>query len=61
VFDALTSERPYKKAWTVEASFKYIEANREKHFDPRLVDLFRTCLPEVLLIKNQFAEPGGAE
>lgn len=57
VFDALTSVRPYKKAWTVEASMEYIDANREKHFDPRLVDLFRSRLPDILAIMDQFAEP----
>jgi putative two-component system response regulator len=57
VFDALTSERPYKKAWTVEASMEYIDANRGKHFDPRLVDLFRSRLPDILAIKDKFAEP----
>ncbi len=57
VFDAITSERPYKKAWSVEASMEYIDANRGKHFDPRLVDLFRTRLPEILAIKDKFAEP----
>ena len=61
VFDALTSERPYKKAWTVEASMEYIEANRGKHFDPHLVDLFHTCLPAILVIKERFAEPSETE
>jgi len=57
VFDALTSERPYKEAWTVGASINYIEGNRGKHFDPTLVDLFMRRLPEILAIKDQFAEP----
>ncbi len=57
VFDALTSVRPYKQAWTVEAAMEYIDANRGKHFDPHLVDLFRTRLPDILAIKDTFAEP----
>ena len=61
VFDALTSERPYKKAWTVEATLEYVEANRGKHFDPRLVDLMLERLPDILAIRDQFAEPPGAE
>ncbi|MBF0265179.1 MAG: response regulator [Gammaproteobacteria bacterium] len=40
VFDALTSERPYKKAWTFEEAFVYIEENSGKHFDPELVKIF---------------------
>jgi response regulator RpfG family c-di-GMP phosphodiesterase len=40
VFDALTSERPYKEAWPAERAFEAIAEQRGKHFDPRLVDLF---------------------
>ncbi len=61
VFDALTSERPYKKAWPLDAAMQYVEDNRGKHFDPRLVDLFQTSLPDILTIKDQFAEPGHAD
>ena len=56
VFDALTSERPYKKAWTVEAAMEYVEEQSGRHFDPRLVELFRAALPEILSIKERFAE-----
>jgi len=58
VFDALTSVRPYKKAWSVNDAMEYIETNRGKHFDPHLVDQFRTRLPDILAIKDDFAEPG---
>jgi len=60
VFDALTSERPYKMAWTLEAAMEYIDGNPGKHFDPRLVDLFRSRLRDILAIKDQFAEPASA-
>ena len=40
VFDALTHERPYKQAWTVDASLTQMLAMRGKHFEPRLTDLF---------------------
>lgn len=40
VWDALTSDRPYRKAWSKEDSFAYIQAQSEKHFDPRIVELF---------------------
>jgi len=40
VFDALTSERPYKKAWSFDAALRELERGRGSHFDPRLVDLF---------------------
>jgi putative two-component system response regulator len=57
VFDALTSERPYKKAWSVLDALAYIEENRSKHFDPELVEVFHASLPEVMAIKEQHAEP----
>ena len=38
VFDALTSVRPYKKAWTVETAVDLIRENSGKHFDPALVE-----------------------
>jgi putative two-component system response regulator len=60
VFDALTSERPYKKAWPVEEAFAEIEANRGRHFDPQLTDLFLGLRPQVLQIREQYAEPVGA-
>ncbi len=40
VFDALTSERYYKKGWTVEETFDEIVRLSGKHFDPKVVKLF---------------------
>jgi putative two-component system response regulator len=40
VFDALISERPYKKAWSVEKAFEEIQSESGTHFDPKLVELF---------------------
>ncbi len=48
VFDALTSQRPYKQAWTVENAFEEIRAGAGTHFDPALVALFERILPECL-------------
>jgi len=56
VFDALTSERPYKKAWTVEQTMALIESEAGKHFDPSLVPKFKACLPKLLEIKAQYAD-----
>jgi len=56
VFDALTSERPYKKAWTVDESVDFIKENKGKHFDPNLVDLFVECLPQIVGIKNLYPD-----
>jgi putative two-component system response regulator len=57
VFDALTSERPYKQAWSVERALDYIRENRGRHFDPRIVDLFVKHLSEILVIRSRYAEP----
>jgi len=56
VFDALTSERPYKKAWSVEAAVKLIDESSGSHFDPELVPIFHQVMPEILAIKEQYAE-----
>lgn len=56
VFDALTSERPYKKAWSVEDAVALIEQERGKHFDPNVVEVFLQSLPEFLSIKEKWKE-----
>ena len=40
VYDALTSERPYKTAWPVDRAVHQLRTDRERHFDPELLDLF---------------------
>jgi putative two-component system response regulator len=40
VWDALTSDRPYRPAWTKEEAFNYIREQSGKHFDPQVVELF---------------------
>ena len=56
VFDALTSQRPYKKAWTDEAAIALIESEAGQHFDPVLVPLFVALLPELLQIRQRWAD-----
>ena len=56
VFDALTTERPYKKAWSVEDAVALIQRERGEHFDPAVVDVFIECLPELLVIREQWQE-----
>lgn len=56
VFDALTSKRPYKEAFTVEASFAIIREGRGSHFDPDVVDAFFAIQDEILSIKARFAD-----
>ena len=47
VFDALTSERPYKKAFSFEISIGIIIEGRGKHFDPEVVDVFIKNLDKI--------------
>lgn len=56
VFDALTSIRPYKKAWEVQAAVDLLQSEKGKHFDPELVDLFIAQLPAMVEIKEKYAE-----
>ncbi len=56
VFDALTSERPYKKAWPVEEAVQLLREQSGRHFDPELVELFLCQLPAILEIKERWAE-----
>jgi len=56
VFDALTSARPYKAEWPVEQAVDYLKQQRGQHFDPELVDRFLECLPQVLEVKQRWAE-----
>lgn len=51
VFDALTSVRPYKKAWDVDEAAKYIREQSGGHFDPDCVKVFFDAWDEVLAMK----------
>ncbi len=54
VFDALTSERPYKKAFSNEQAVKILQEGRAKHFDPALLDLFLDRFDEVAAIQQEY-------
>jgi putative two-component system response regulator len=56
VFDALTSVRPYKKAWTEEEALDLLVQQKGKHFDPGLVDLFLAQMPAIRAIRQRWAE-----
>ncbi len=56
VFDALTSQRPYKTAWTIEATMALLEEQAGKHFDPILVKQFKLILPEAIAIRDRYFE-----
>ncbi len=56
VFDALTSERPDKRAWSVEEALAYVDGNAGLHFEPGLVTVFKEILPEILVIRQRFSD-----
>jgi response regulator RpfG family c-di-GMP phosphodiesterase len=56
VFDALTSERPYKKAWDIDRATSLIRESRGGHFDPDCVDAFFDSFDEVLAIKAHYRD-----
>jgi putative nucleotidyltransferase with HDIG domain len=45
VWDALTSDRPYRKAWTRQKTLEYILAESGRYFDPMIVDVFSQIVP----------------
>jgi len=61
VFDALTSARPYKKAWPVAEAVAFIKENAGSHFDPKLVEAFLTVLAEIVEVSHQLADHVEAE
>lgn len=56
VFDALTSERPYKRAWSVDESTAFLRTQSGRHLDPWLIELFMDILPDVLAIRRHYAD-----
>ena len=56
VFDALTSERPYKKAWSIEDACQFLKDGSGKHFDPSCVDAFFSDFEAIISIKNTFLD-----
>jgi putative two-component system response regulator len=53
VFDALVSERPYKRAWSVDEAVTEIMAQRGRQFDPNVVDAFLTIAGETAVYREQ--------
>ncbi|GGW89452.1 response regulator [Alteromonas halophila] len=56
VFDALTSKRPYKEAWSVEETIAFMKDQQGKHFEPKLITLLEENLAEILAIKQRWQE-----
>ncbi|MBI5185736.1 MAG: response regulator [Nitrospinae bacterium] len=56
VFDALTSRRPYKEAFSNEEALEILKEGSGRHFESRLVDLFVKNFDEVLAIQKKYRE-----
>ena len=57
VFDALTSDRPYRKAFSLDETMQIMRNERAKHFDPRLIDLFFENVEQLLEIRDRHLPP----
>jgi putative two-component system response regulator len=56
VFDALTTERTYRKAFVLEEAIELLRSERGRHFDPYLLDFFLDSLDDVLEIRRAYAD-----
>jgi cyclic di-GMP phosphodiesterase len=56
VFDALTSVRPYKKAWPVEDAVTFLQREAGNSFDPELVKKFVAILPQILAVREEYSD-----
>lgn len=56
VFDALGSERVYKKAWPLPEILALFKKERQKHFDPKLVDILMENLPLFVDIRDRYKD-----
>ena len=56
VFDALGSDRVYKKAWDDEKIFNLFKEESGKHFEPKLIDVFFDNLDEILKVRDSLKD-----
>lgn len=56
VFDALTSERPYKRAWSVDEALAHLKAHSGTHFDPQLVPAFLALREQLDAIRKRWQD-----
>ena len=57
VFDALTSQRPYKPAFSLEKSTGILRAESGTQFDPSVVDAFFAGFEQIVSVYNGYADP----
>ncbi len=57
VFDALTSNRPYKNSWSFDDTVEEIKRLEGTHFDPELIKSFEEVLPKFKHIFQKYLDP----
>jgi putative two-component system response regulator len=60
VFDALTADRPYKRAWTFEDAVALLRKERGAHFDPDVVDAFLEVQDKIRDVRDRWPESDGS-
>lgn len=53
VFDALTSKRPYKEAWSIDRALEVMREERGGHFDPAIIDALNRAMPRIVGIYEE--------
>ena len=53
VFDALSSARPYKQAWSFDKTMAEIKRLKGTHFDPKLVEAFQDISKDIKAVHDQ--------
>jgi putative nucleotidyltransferase with HDIG domain len=61
VWDALRSNRPYRKAWSVKKTITYIQKEAGKSFDPAIVQRFVEVIPSILENHQLLSKPGDSK
>jgi putative two-component system response regulator len=56
VFDALTSNRVYRRALPVDKALDVMRCSRATHFDPEILDAFLSCLDAILDLRDQYPD-----
>lgn len=56
VFDALTSKRSYKEAFSVDKALSIMEEGKGQHFDPKLLGVFFNDIDKILVVKKNFTD-----
>ena len=56
VFDALSSKRPYKRAFPIDKCFAILDQERATHFDPQVVDAFFDTKEQILEVRQKYSD-----